>query len=622
MNLDHLLNAPRLSLDTETSGLRPFHGDRLFSIIVADDQHEYYLDFRKGMWSEQERGALQRLFTSVPLFFMHNAAFDLDFLHKEGFAIPGKIHDTMVTERLLHNTDMSYALDRVAKKYGFEKSDEVKKYCDKHKLYTKINLPWKKLSQKSYHYDKVPDDVIIPYAKQDARITFEIGRRQLQKLAKAREGWPGNLPTLLDVYENECLLIKTCFAMRQTGIKLDTSYLQEASAVEVQRYNVALEEYKCLTGETYMASAKRFQGHFERLGFKLSLTDKGNPELTDDVLETITHPLARTIQTIRAAYKRRGVFENLLYYTDDQGLIHINLRQSGTVTGRFSSSDPNLQNIETEDESNYPIRRAFIPRDKDNILLEIDYKALEFRLFVDYAKIEELAASIQAGLDPHEETAKLVGISRREAKTLNFAILYGAGAEKIGGMLGISKDEAFLLRQKYFAALPEIRTTIGKCTDSATRRGFVFNWLGRRCYCDNKDFAYKSANALIQGGGADIVKVAMNQLHDYLKDTTIKMTLQVHDSIMFEGPHLEVAKHYPSIVKIMRESYRHKILSMDVDAEYSFNSWQDMEGINVTEAGDFVFEKGEEVLRRTSIHNVLQNPTGGDSGNTGPACVS
>jgi DNA polymerase-1 len=318
-------------------------------------------------------------------------------------------------------------------------------------------------------------------------------------------------------------------------------------------------------------SNKNLKKLFEDLGVKTyEVTDLGNPSFTDTSLRKTKHPLAELILKYREAYKLANTYyRGFLYHADINDIIHTNMKQSGTETGRFSFSQPNLQNV----SGDLNVRKCFVARDNYSFV-EMDYKAFEYRMLCEYAKETELSKRIMTGEDVHTVTAQMVGVERHVAKSLNFACIFGAGPGRISEMLGISIDEARKFRQKYFQALPKIESFIRTCSDVAKQRGFIFNWLGRRSYIDS-DFSYKATNSLIQGSCADIVKVAMNQCADYLKYSKSRMLIQVHDSILFEI-HDDEKRVVPKLKEIMENAYQGKNIKMEVDVSDFGKNWAEI----------------------------------------------
>jgi DNA polymerase-1 len=352
-------------------------------------------------------------------------------------------------------------------------------------------------------------------------------------------------------------LIHVCNAIQERGIKIDRQYVESGLHHERHEIEKAREDFEKDTGRTYKNSSSLFAEIFSSRGEKFPRTEKGNPSFTEKFLDQADTPTAKLISRIRHHEKRLSTYwSSFLLYADEQCVIHPNLNQAGTVTGRFSSSNPNLQNIPKDDEGPYPIRGAFVPREGFK-LVSIDYDQQEYRLMLDYAGERGLIDAVLGGEDVHSATARLLNIPRRYAKTVNFALLYGTGTKKLAGMLGIPESEAQSLKKLYFDRLPKVKQFIQDVVRTGETRGYIENWLGRKYWCGDFKYSYKLPNWLIQGGGADVIKVAMVQLHEHLKPYNTKMILQVHDELLFEIPEHEMMIINP-LKDVMAEVYKPK----------------------------------------------------------------
>lgn len=585
-----------LALDTETTGLRPYHGDRLFSLVIATDKDAFYFNFQgyPGLDSDfqllrQELRAphFRALFgDSARTWYLHNSKFDLAILAQDGVALSGHIHDTLAIARVEYNEHMRYGLDECAKRIGLEKSNAVEEYIQKNKLYILETVPGQTKRFKRKFFDRVPLEIMVPYACQDARVTYQLARHQHEALGKIAASVPTGAPSILSVASNEKSLTKVCFEMEQEGIKVDKAYCTEALDYEQKRYQEAARVFEGLTGIAFVDSNKTLATAFSRLGEAYGTTAKGNPSFTDAVLSKLNSPLAKIVQTYRGAYKTANTYySNLLYHADERGIIHPNMRQAGTTTGRFSYADPNLQNIPKDEEgekNSYPVRRAFIPKRSENILLSLDYDQMELRMMLEYAGQMDLIAKINEGMDPHQSTADLVGCTRREAKVVTFGLIYGMGVDLLGLTLGISRNDAIDLRAQYFDALPNVQRFIRQVMRVAEGRGYVFNWYGRRYYFPDATYAYIAPNYVIQGGCAEVVKIAMNRVAGFLssqRDIQTRMILQVHDELVFEMPRTEYHL-IPEIKNIMETVYPYKHIRLTCGVDYSDKNWADKtEGI-------------------------------------------
>lgn len=612
--LASLLAAPILAIDTETTGLRPYHGDRLFSIAIASKETgSLYLNFMMypGMDIDKCLGynylqKMKPLFDDKKrLWYGHNIKFDLHMLGIEGVKLEGKIHDTQAIMRLIDNNRLKYSLDScVSDCLGKRKDDAVEAYISKEGLWEWRNIPGKKDRVKDKFYSKVPFEIIMPYAEKDAALAFELGewqRLELNKINAEIHKRNPSLPSILEVYANECALTPAVLAMEQVGAKIDKSYCEKAILYYQAKIKEAEEAFLEHTNITFKDSGKVYQEVFssERDKWVMTVEKRSKkprkkafvprPCFDSDVLTTFTNPVARIVLDYREAKSHKDFFTGFLYHADSQDRIHTNLQQDGTVTGRFSSNSPNLQNMSKDkdlSEGAYSIKKAFVNLSPDYMLCGYDYKAVEYRLMICYAGAKKWAEAVKAGVDLHEHTGKPLGITRDQAKGVNFGLLYGCGITKLASMLKTAIDKAKEIKDKYFENQPEVYTFIKTVSNTAKSRGYIVNWLGRRSLLpkikdhtgENIDLSYKMPNALIQGSAGDVTKVAIVRLHELLKDTRSKMFLTVHDAIYFYI-HREEHMLLPKIKEIMEACFPTSLLTLEVSGEQSQKNLYEMEKI-------------------------------------------
>lgn len=579
--IDHLSKEQYLVFDTETTGLSSFHGSKLFSLAVSDLMgNAYYFNFKSYRDLDTKyvltRAEVEGLFHVEHSWIAHNAKFDLHMCDKAGWHLKGEIIDTVVMARLFENHWQyrgGYSLDVCAKRWlSIEKDDAVKKWMDEHDAFFMGEGPDGR-QFKNYQFDQVPFDIISPYAMQDAIVT-------------------GELYKFLDkgMYENQVLkteiaLTPILYRMESRGIEIDTAYCREAYEYEQARMEAIAEELRIefiWPEDNFVDSAKVLAPVLKELGCDLPPTEEGNLSISDKALSPYGHlELVKQVLNLRDATKRATTyFGNYLKLADDYDTIHTNLNQGGTGTGRLSCSNPNLQNIPSEDEGLYPVRRAFRARPNTRIV-SIDYRQMEFRLMLEYAQEMGLIKKIIEGMDPHDATAQETGLARKPAKTLNFGLLYGMGIAKLAETIGVTFEEAKKFKYLYFDRLPGVKYFIRQASDKMLARGYTMNLYGRRFYLEDPKWAYKAANCIIQGGCADIVKAAMVELAHYLADKHSVMLLQIHDEIIFEV-HESEFWIIPELKRIMEIIYKHKYLPMECSVEWGMNL-HDMEPWNETD---------------------------------------
>ena len=545
--------------DTETYGLH--WNDRLFSIILYDGKRGYYFNFQNypnldSSWV-LPRIYIQRLGDIFgnrdSLFYIHNAKYDLRRLALEEMRVKGTCHCTMAIGRVVKNTYRSYSLDNCAKRMGWFKDDKVGEWVKKNK---------------PKDYSEVPFELMYRYAIHDAKLTYDLGTYQRDFINKN--------PTLKRTAHNERLLTKTCFDMEEVGVKIDPSYIRKAKIYEQKELEKNIREFEreCIPefndGRTYLVAA------FNHVGVPYPKTDKGNPCFDDFALSKMDTPLAERLQKIRKSSKYISTYyENFLKSED--GIIHADMRQSGTYTGRFSYMNPNLQNIPKEDtqasaQKPCQVRGCFIPR-KGYCFVMIDYDQQEYRLMIDQAGEKQIIEQVNNGVDLHQATADVIGVDRKAAKTLNFGLLYGMGKDSLARSLDVTTPQAAQVKRKYFHKLPRIRMWQDKLKKFAISHKFADNWFGRRCHLESRGASYIIPNHIIQGGCADIVKIAMNEIHAYLWDKKSRMLIQVHDEILFEIHESEL----PIVHKlqyIMEGIYKPlNGLNLSCSVDHSWKSW-------------------------------------------------
>jgi DNA polymerase-1 len=504
----------------------------------------------------------------------------------ENIFLAGRVWDTNVVARVLYNNHFKYSLDECAKRdLGVSKDDEVSKYITKNKLHTKEDIPGLKSPGKLLHFDKVPFDIMEKYGHLDAELVYKLGTYQMNKAFTHPS--LGSAYPITRVLNNELKLTKVCAQMEHVGVQLDMNLLATYKDEILGVLNHLHREFKRLTGKSFIDSLVFLMDIFKDSSVK-GATEKGNDSLSDSVLAAIGTEVAQIVRDIRTCEKFYGTYYCGFEYYQVDGVIHANMRQAGTVTGRFSYSDPNLQNVPKEKIEFYSnaapkldhcVRRLFVPRGGYTFFM-LDYDQQEFRMLLDYAGEHELIGKVlHEGVDVHQATADLVGVSRKKAKTLNFALLYGVGKDKLAGMLGVNPAEAALLKAKYFHKLPSIKRFLRQVHDKGSRDLCVHNWYGRICHIDEAKWAYTLPNHIIQGGGADTIKVAMVLIQEYIDSVRADVVpvLQVHDELVFEVAHGQ-EHHVAEIKKIMEEVYKpFNAMRLTCGVDTSSVNWHDKE---------------------------------------------
>lgn len=625
------------ALDTETYGLYPYHGDRLFSIIIATAKTEYYFNWNTydGKLPEdmvlqpKHLGAFNFLLSDdKALWYLHDAKYDRSILRGDGLKILGDCHCTKTQGRVQYNELNSYTLEDLGEKIGHKKDDSVEKYIKAHNLYSKREINGIPTPKRNKRFDLVPFEIMYKYGCQDARVTYELGEHQTEAIEKRARSMPQNRPTLRDVMINERKLDEVLHEMETVGVRVDLKYCQDAMDYYQGIMDGSESKFEELTGKKFVLSSKNLEGVFEDEKEKWKRTPTGQMQIGEDALRLLNHPAAKVIIDYKKALASINFYKNFLFFADNNGDVHTTYNSGGTRTGgRLSSSSPNLQNLKKDKtkediEGLFRVRRAITPR-PGYFFAMIDADQIEYRLMSDYANCKALNHKIvNEGLDVHTATAQLADIERDPAKTVNFLTLYGGGVpllaislyETIGSedqiktiyydMQGWQKiiykdkklskafqsvtpairkhNEPLLLKAKHiqdtiFAAAPELKDFIAGVKETAKTRGFIFNWYGRIAYFPKKFLSYKAPNTLIQGGAGEVIKVGMVDLFDQvLRDFKSRLVMNVHDELVFEIDYAE--EHIiPMIVKVLEAVYPHKHVPLTFGVDASTKNLADKE---------------------------------------------
>ena len=484
-----------------------------------------------------------------------NLKYDMLVLKKYGVSLGGPIFDTMLAHYLIE-PDMRHGMDLLAETYLNYKPVSITELIG-NKGKNQLNMR------------EVPLEEITPYACEDADITLQL-RDKLEPQLKEQE--------LLKLYQEvEAPLIDVLAEMEYNGIAIDTDALQELSvALENDAREIEQSIYET-AGETFNIGSPKQLG--EVLFDKLQLSDKPKKTKTgqyatgEDILLKLApkHQIANDILTYRQLSKLRSTYVDALplLISPRDNRLHTSFNQAVTSTGRLSSTNPNLQNIPIRTERGREIRKAFVPRNKDFTLMAADYSQIELRIMAAFAKDESMIEAFRTGRDIHATTAAKIfkvpleevdSDMRRKAKTANFGIIYGISAFGLSERLSIPRKEASEIIEAYFVEFPAVKEYMDRCIEQAREKEYVETLLGRRRYLRDinsrnatvRGFAERNAiNAPIQGSAADMIKLAMVSIHQWMKKEKLKsrMILQVHDELVFDV-HL-------SELELMKEQVAH-----------------------------------------------------------------
>jgi len=495
----------------------------------------------------------------------HNALYDVGWLRREGVHVGGKILDTIVAAPLVNENRYSYSLDNLGEFYCNEKKDES--------LLQNAALSFG-VNPKSEMY-KLPSKFVGPYGEQDAALTLKLWQKL--KIEVQEQG----LEKILDM---ECRLIPLLLEMRWRGVRIDEQKADDVSKkLSIEEQKLQVEIKRKYGAEVNLWANASLEAIFEQNKIWFPRTAKGMASFQKDWLEGHEHELPQLIVRARKLNKARTTFiDKMIKDHCFDGRIHAEAHamrndRGGTVSGRFSYSNPNLQQVPARDpEIGNLIRSLFMPEDGWQWGV-FDYSQQEPRLTVHYADRMNLAGAKDAvveytekNADFHQIVADMANIPRKQAKTINLGLSYGMGKEKLIKELGIDDTEAEGLFQQYHNKVPFIRGLQDQCARVAMERGYIRTFAGRRCrfnlwedryertlplpyeeaqekYGDNlkRSYTYKALNRLIQGSAADMTKLAMLGLWE----EGIVPHLQVHDEVDISVENTEQADKIAEIME-------------------------------------------------------------------------
>ncbi|MEC7263880.1 MAG: DNA polymerase I, partial [Bacteroidota bacterium] len=464
--------------------------------------------------------------------------------------VKGKLFDTMLAHYLI-NPDMRHNMDVLSETYL---------------NYTPISITELigKKGKNQLNMRQVPLDKQTEYAVEDADVTFQLAQHFAPEL---KETETDKLFTDIEVP-----LLRVLADMEREGINLDEEYLKELSKqLDIDILHLEKKVYE-LAGEEFNIASPKQLGDI--LFEKLKLVDKpkktktGQYSTAEDVLSYLAkdHEIIQNVLDYRGLSKLKSTYVDALpnEVQKHSGRVHTDYMQTVAATGRLSSNNPNLQNIPIRTERGRQVRKAFIPRDENYLLLSADYSQIELRIIAALSEEDTMISAFKNGEDIHASTAsKVFNVpidqvtreQRSNAKTVNFGIIYGVSAFGLSNQTDLSRTEAKDLIDTYYKTYPKLRNYISEQIDFAREHGYVQTVLGRRRYLKDinagnqvvRGAAERNAvNAPIQGSAADIIKIAMINIHNKLSEGKYKtkMLLQVHDELVFDcyKPELEEMK--------------------------------------------------------------------------------
>jgi DNA polymerase I-like protein with 3'-5' exonuclease and polymerase domains len=509
---------------------------------------------RGGNFSEEEvKKWLVKLFKEDPIVICHNAVYDLGWLRRWGVECNvTKVYDTLIAAPLVDENRYSYSLDSLSKDYlGERKQGNLLEEFGKEHGFKAIE-----------YMHMVPVEIAGIYAEQDTRLTlklWEFLRVEIQKQG------------LTDIFNLETDLLRLLLEMRWKGVRVDLEKAEKTKkffkSEEEKIYQNIKKETGIDIGSSDIYAAASLQKIFDRLGEKYELTEKNKQaKISNTLMRESDNPLIQSISVAREYNKAHTTFIDSILKHQVDGRIHAEINQlkgeyGGTVSGRLSMNNPNLQQVPARNEAIGPkIRSLFLPEEGEK-WASLDYSQQEPRLLVHYAQkhglegAETLIKFFHEGKDFHQVTAEMAGISRKEAKTIGLGLMYGMGIAKLADSLDIGEDQARALKKKYNDNVQFLNNIIVRATRYTEQNGFINTLLGRRCrfeLWENKDFydkrmmsyenakktwawndmkragTYRALNRLIQGSAADQTKKAMV---DLWKNLGVIPMIQIHDEL-------------------------------------------------------------------------------------------
>jgi len=556
------------AVDTETTSLDTLVAELVGVSFSCKAGEAYYIPFPADHTEAQSlANEFKPLLESPNITKVgQNLKYDFAVFQNYGIELGGQFFDTMLAHYLL-NPDSRHNLDILAENYLQYATVHIDELIGKRAVKNKTDGAMKKVALAE----------IKEYAGEDADITWQLYKVFEKKITAGEEMRTKNI-----LHDIETPLIPVLAYMERAGVKIDKDNLKDISDTLVTEILEIEKNIYKEAGEQFNIASPKQLG--DVLFDKMKLDDKAKKTKTgqyatgEEILSRLTdkHPIIEYILEYRELVKLKNTYIDALpaLIHPQTGRVHSSFQQAVASTGRLSSTNPNLQNIPIRTAKGREIRKAFVAESQDFVIVSADYSQIELRIMAHFSQDATMIEAFQKGLDIHTATASKifkVGLTevdsdmRRKAKTANFGIIYGISAHGLSQRLNIPRKEAGEIIQAYFDEFPAVKKYMDNVAEQARKTEYVETLLGRRRYLRNinasnaveRAFAERNAiNAPIQGSAADMIKLAMIKIHDFIQRNKLKsrMVLQVHDELIFEAHKSELDMLKPAIIQCMQEA--------------------------------------------------------------------
>lgn len=577
--VQNLLKQKEISLDCETTSLVALDAELVGIAFSYEKTKGYYVNFPED-FDETQRilNEFKEILENPNILKIgHNLKYDMKVMFKYGIQLSAPIYDTMVAHYII-NSDMRHGMDVLAESYLQYQTVNIESLIGK-----------KGKNQKNFR--DVPLDLQTKYAIEDTDITLQL-KQTFDPLVH-------EIAAEKLLHELEFPLVKVLASMEFNGIHLDSKTLNQMSKELETELKILEDKIYNEAGTTFNINSPKQLGDILFDVLKIIKNPKktrtGQYKTSEDILVDLKdkHEIVEHVLEYRQIQKLKSTYVDALpnEVNPKTGRIHTTFAQTIASTGRLASNNPNLQNIPIRTERGRKVRKAFVAKDENHVLLAADYSQIELRLIAGMSNDETMMSSFLRGEDIHASTAaKVFGVNLEEvtrtqrdhAKTVNFGIIYGVSAFGLSNQTNLSRSESKDLIDVYFQTYPRLKEYMDEQIEFARTHGYVETLLGRRRYLPTiqspnavvRGQAERNAiNAPVQGSAADIIKLAMVKLHEILKDFETKMLLQVHDELVFEVPKTELNQVENIIKSTMEDSFSFKI-PLIVDCGIG-NNWLD-----------------------------------------------